>query len=560
MWPYVLGGSAVLLLAVAALAGGASESAARRPLGPKSPGPRPTGNPLPPRRLPGATTPLPTLGTPTLTSSPYGYRVHPVDGAWRLHQGVDIPAPQGTPVMAPVDGIVAYAKPWDGESHGGTVLAFDGTGEAQGMRFKFMHLSAIPVPVGTVVAKGGLLALTGNTGKWTTGPHLHMEVEDKASGREYDPVTVFPEGTFRGRSAPAAAGIGDLAGDLAGDLWEPAGDPEGLLDALDDDVIAEAEEIQAIYNLKPEEALAIADAAQGVGGTALALARVIYAESRMNPKAVNAASGAVGLIQWLPSSAKKLGTTPEKILRMSFVQQVALAERYLLAVASGTWAGGTPGLLDTQFKLGAAVFYPAWRNKDPNTVLPANVRAANPGIRTMGDYMDRALDASARREARYRATQDDALAEAEASPERAGAVRPRSDVTGAAGDPPLLSPGDPTLGGTVAKALFSIPELRAFVQERARAAPQLARGLTPAQDVVLGTALVGAHAVVAAFGATNPQVREGALSVIGRLNGRPIPVPGVPWLKVRASLDKRNPGGGVTVDVLRLGRHQEART
>lgn len=100
-----------------------------------------------------------------------------------VHQGYDIAAPIGTPVHAPAGGTVILADS-DLYYEGGSVFLDHG----QGLVSVFMHMSALDVAVGDVVAQGETLGETGNTGR-TTGPHLHWSVKwrnpDRA-GREGD--------------------------------------------------------------------------------------------------------------------------------------------------------------------------------------------------------------------------------------------------------------------------------------------------------------------------------------------------------------------------------------
>ncbi len=100
-----------------------------------------------------------------------------------VHQGYDIAAPVGTPIHAPAGGTVILADP-DLYYEGGSVFLDHG----QGLVSVFMHMSALDVAVGDVVAQGDTLGETGNTGR-TTGPHLHWSVKwrnpDRA-GREGD--------------------------------------------------------------------------------------------------------------------------------------------------------------------------------------------------------------------------------------------------------------------------------------------------------------------------------------------------------------------------------------
>ena len=88
-----------------------------------------------------------------------------------VHQGYDMAAPVGTPVVAPAAGTVILADP-DLYYEGGTVFLDHG----HGLTSVFMHLSAVDVSPGDVVERGDVLAKTGNSGR-TTGPHLHWAVK-----------------------------------------------------------------------------------------------------------------------------------------------------------------------------------------------------------------------------------------------------------------------------------------------------------------------------------------------------------------------------------------------
>lgn len=150
-----------------------------------------------------------------------------------------------------------------------------------------------------------------------------------------------------------------------------------------------------------------------------------------------------GFVTVTGNTAQAMGTTVEAVRRMGIVQQLPYVTRYFKMVADGTWAGGGVGPLDTQEKVALAVFYPAWRYKDRSSYLPANVRATNPGINTIGDYVDfvlaadRRLDERMRREIesaeRARLVQDESDDEDEAE---AGAAplppAPRSERSGSA--------------------------------------------------------------------------------------------------------------------------------
>ena len=83
------------------------------------------------------------------------------------HSGMDIAAPNGTPVKAPAAGVVTFAGP-DLYLTGGTLLLDHGYGVSS----NFLHLSRIDVKVGDRVEQGQVIGAVGATGR-ATGPHLH---------------------------------------------------------------------------------------------------------------------------------------------------------------------------------------------------------------------------------------------------------------------------------------------------------------------------------------------------------------------------------------------------
>jgi murein DD-endopeptidase MepM/ murein hydrolase activator NlpD len=83
------------------------------------------------------------------------------------HSGMDIAAPNGTPVLAPAAGVVTFAAP-DLYLTGGTLLLDHG----HGVSSNFLHLSRIDVKVGDRVMQGQVIGTVGATGR-ATGPHLH---------------------------------------------------------------------------------------------------------------------------------------------------------------------------------------------------------------------------------------------------------------------------------------------------------------------------------------------------------------------------------------------------
>ncbi|MHB8741782.1 MAG: M23 family metallopeptidase [Sulfuricaulis sp.] len=102
-------------------------------------------------------------------SSGFGIRADPFTGRQSVHDGVDIAAPMGSPILAVADGIVSFC----GERAGYGLLV-EITHES-GLVTRYAHTSATLVKVGDLVKKGHAIALVGSSGR-STGPHLHFEV------------------------------------------------------------------------------------------------------------------------------------------------------------------------------------------------------------------------------------------------------------------------------------------------------------------------------------------------------------------------------------------------
>ena len=101
--------------------------------------------------------------------SGFGNRPHPILRVTRLHEGVDIAASRGTPIVATADGVVTKAG-WVG-SYGNAVEISHG----YGISTFYAHNSRNAVKAGTAVKKGQVIAYVGSTGL-STGPHVHYEV------------------------------------------------------------------------------------------------------------------------------------------------------------------------------------------------------------------------------------------------------------------------------------------------------------------------------------------------------------------------------------------------
>lgn len=102
----------------------------------------------------------------------------------RLHTGLDIAAPTGTPVKAATAGRVVSAG-WNPYGFGQLVVVRSGDGR----EFYYGHNSRLLVKQGAVVAQGQIIAHVGSTGA-STGPHLHFEV--RVAGKPVNPVAMLP--------------------------------------------------------------------------------------------------------------------------------------------------------------------------------------------------------------------------------------------------------------------------------------------------------------------------------------------------------------------------------
>lgn len=109
---------------------------------------------------------LPPVGG--VITSKVGMRVDPIDGNWRLHNGIDIAIPSGTPVRSVASGIVIYSSSRSG--YGNTVVVE----HDNGIITLYAHNNQLLVTQGQPVSTETVLALSGSTGR-STGPHLHFE-------------------------------------------------------------------------------------------------------------------------------------------------------------------------------------------------------------------------------------------------------------------------------------------------------------------------------------------------------------------------------------------------
>lgn len=120
----------------------------------------------------------------TRVSSPFGHRVHPTLGVTKLHGGVDLSLPEGSPVRATADGVVLRASE---DPVSGRFLVID---HGHGVTTAYCHNSKVLVAEGQPVSRGEVVSESGNTGR-STGPHLHYQLE--LNGHPIDPLSFLRE-------------------------------------------------------------------------------------------------------------------------------------------------------------------------------------------------------------------------------------------------------------------------------------------------------------------------------------------------------------------------------
>jgi hypothetical protein len=120
-------------------------------------------------RLAGKAMRFPLLMPAPITSG-FGWRLHPISNTWRFHNGIDLGAATGTPVVAVHNGQVLAANNLGG--YGLTIIL---SHQKQEWQTLYAHLSQIAVQPGQEVRQGDLIGFVGSTGN-STGPHLHFEI------------------------------------------------------------------------------------------------------------------------------------------------------------------------------------------------------------------------------------------------------------------------------------------------------------------------------------------------------------------------------------------------
>jgi murein DD-endopeptidase MepM/ murein hydrolase activator NlpD len=108
-------------------------------------------------------------------TSGYGWR-------WgRIHAGIDIAAPVGTPILAAASGVIEYAS-WNDGGYGNMI----DIRHADGTITRYAHMNELYVKEGQTVSQGQTIGAMGSTG-FSTGPHLHFEIRPNG-GSAIDPM------------------------------------------------------------------------------------------------------------------------------------------------------------------------------------------------------------------------------------------------------------------------------------------------------------------------------------------------------------------------------------
>lgn len=120
-------------------------------------------------------------------TSPYGFRIHPITGKKKKHEGADFGAPAGDPIFAVAHGRVVESRvsTAPGGGYGEYVKI-----QHAGFKSTSCHMTAgsRKVHVGDYVPEGAVIGKVGSTGA-STAPHLHIEITK--GGSTVDPVAFF---------------------------------------------------------------------------------------------------------------------------------------------------------------------------------------------------------------------------------------------------------------------------------------------------------------------------------------------------------------------------------
>jgi len=121
--------------------------------------------------------------------SPFGARISPMTGKQEVHEAIDIACDVGTPVKAALDGTVDLVEE---SPAGGKTIKLR---HSDGFTTAYAHLSRTFVSTGEEVHQNQTIALSGNSGRATTGPHVHFRVSRQ--GVPVDPLAILENADFQ---------------------------------------------------------------------------------------------------------------------------------------------------------------------------------------------------------------------------------------------------------------------------------------------------------------------------------------------------------------------------
>jgi murein DD-endopeptidase MepM/ murein hydrolase activator NlpD len=166
-----------------------------------------------------------------VATSPFGMRVHPITGEYKLHTGADFAAPDGTPILAVADGTVTHAE-FTGTYGGLVIIEHRIDGRTIATAYAHSWENGIHVQAGDTVRAGQHIADVGSSG-YSTGAHLHFEVRDGGTNGEFiDPAAWLNQ--HNAADLPEATSGSPAACNTTGTPGAPDG-VDGDLDRLVDD-------------------------------------------------------------------------------------------------------------------------------------------------------------------------------------------------------------------------------------------------------------------------------------------------------------------------------------
>jgi murein DD-endopeptidase MepM/ murein hydrolase activator NlpD len=109
-----------------------------------------------------------------------------------FHGGVDLKAPVGTDLKAPISGVVTATKDFDGSKEG-NMVTISGSGDDKNVSVSMMHLSGMSVKSGDKISEGQVIGKSGDSGnaKGLPGAEAHVHMSVKVEGKTVDPQAHF---------------------------------------------------------------------------------------------------------------------------------------------------------------------------------------------------------------------------------------------------------------------------------------------------------------------------------------------------------------------------------